>query len=144
MTAKAAFEPDEWKLVEEGPTSAAMLVITSQRGGTFRETLAMGKEYSEARRQHGQSELLDELVGARPHVDHTRFHSPEELTAHVVARLQEAVAVLQKKAEAQEVEDYRTFVVNLSERVAGAHSEGAQPVSEHERAAIEAIKGALG
>jgi hypothetical protein len=143
MTAKAAFEPDEWKLVEEGPTSAAMLVITSQRGGTFRETLAMGKEYAEVRQQHGQSELLDELVAGRPHVDHARFHSPEELTAHVVERLGEAVAVLQKKAEPQEVEEYKTFVVNLSERVAGAHSEGGKPVSEHERAAIDSIKGAL-
>jgi hypothetical protein len=144
MTAKAAFEPNEWKLVEEGPTSAAMLVITSQRGGTFRETLAMGKEYAEARQQHGQSELLDELVGARPHVEHTHIHSPEELTAHVVERLGEAVAVLEKKAEPQEVQDYRTFVVALSERVAAAHSEGGKPVSEHEQAAIEAIKGALG
>jgi hypothetical protein len=144
MTAKAAFEPDEWKLVEEGPTSAAMLVITSQRGGTFRETLAMGKEYAEARQQHGHSELLDELVAARPHVDHARFHSPEELTQHVVERLREAVAVLQKKAEPQELEDYKTFVVSLSERVAGAHSEGGKPVSEAEQSAIEAIKGALG
>lgn len=144
MTAKAAFEPNEWKLVEEGPTSAAMLVITSQRGGTFRETLAMGKEYAETRQQHGQSELLDELVTTRPHVDHTRFHSPEELRDHVVERLREAVAVLQKKAEPQEVEDYRTFIVTLSERVAGAHSEGGQPVSEPEQAAIDAIKGALG
>ena len=144
MTAKAAFEPDEWKLVEEGPTSAAMLVITSQRGGTFRETLAMGKEYAEARQQHGHSELLDELVAARPHVDHARFHSPEELTQHVVERLREAVAVLQKKAEPQELEDYKTFVVSLAERVAGAHSEGGKPVSEAEQSAIEAIKGALG
>jgi hypothetical protein len=144
MTAKAAFEPDEWKLVEEGPTSAAMLVITSQRGGTFRETLAMGEEYAEARQQHGHSELLDELVAARPHVDHARFHSPEELTQHVVERLREAVAVLQKKAEPQELEDYKTFVVSLSERVAGAHSEGGKPVSEAEQSAIEAIKGALG
>jgi hypothetical protein len=144
MTAKTAFEPNEWKLVEEGPTSAAMLVITSQRGGTFRETLAMGKEYAEARQQHGQSELLDELVGTRPHVDHTRFHSPQELTDHVVERLREAVAVLQKKAEPKEVEDYRTFIVTLAERVAEAHSEGGQPVSEPEQAAIASIKGALG
>jgi hypothetical protein len=144
MTAKAAFEPDEWTLVEEGPTSAAMLVITSQRGGTFRETLAMGKEYAEARQQHGHSELLDELVAARPHVDHARFHSPEELTQHVVERLREAVAVLQKKAEPQELEDYKTFIVSLSERVAGAHSEGGKPVSEAEQSAIEAIKRALG
>jgi hypothetical protein len=144
MTTKAAFEPNEWQLVEEGPTSAAMLVITSQRGGTFRETLAMGKEYAEARQQHGQSELLDELVAARPHVDHSRFHSPEELREHVVQRLREAVAILQTKAEPQELEDYRTFIVSLSERVAGAHSEGGQQVSEHEQAAIDAIKGALG
>ena len=58
MTAKADFEPDQWKRIEEAPTSAAMLVILSQRGGTFRETLAMGKEYAETRQQHGQSEQI--------------------------------------------------------------------------------------
>jgi hypothetical protein len=144
MTAKAAFEPDQWKLIEEAPTSAAMLVILSQRGGTFRETLAMGKEYGEVRQQHGQSELLDELVSTRPHVDHTRFRSPEELKDHVVGQLREAVAVVQEKAEPQELEDYRKFIVSLSERVAGAHSEGGDAVSESEQAAIESIKGALG
>ncbi len=144
MTTKAAFEPDEWKLVEEGPTSAAMLVITSQRGGTFRETFAMGKEYAEARQQHGHSELLDELVASRPQVDHTRFHSPEELRTHVLERLGEAIALVKGKAEPQEVEDYRNFILSLSERVAGAHSEGGQAVSDSERAAIEAIEGALG
>jgi hypothetical protein len=143
MTVKATFEPDEWKLVEEGPTSAAMLVITSQRGGTFRETLAMGKEYAEARQQHGQSELLDELVSSKPHVDHARFHSPDELRDHVVERLREAVALLQSKAEPKEVEEYKTFVVAVSERVAGAHSEHGQQVSPPEQAAIDAIKGAL-
>ncbi len=143
MTVKAAFEPDEWKLVEEGPTSAAMLVITSQRGGTFRETLAMGKEYAEARQQHGQSELLDELVSSKPHVDHARFHSPDELRDHVVERLREAVALLQSKAEPKEVEEYKTFVVAVSERVAAAHSEHGQQVSPPEQAAIDAINGAL-
>jgi hypothetical protein len=144
MTAKSAFESNEWTLVEEAPTSAAMLVILSQRGGTFRETLAMGKEYAEARQHHGQSELLDELVTGRPHVDHTRFHSPEDLKDHVLAQLREAVAVLQKKAEPEEVEDYRSFVISLSQRVAEAHSEGGEAVTEPERAAIESIKGALG
>lgn len=144
MTTKAAFEPNDWKIVEEAPTSAAMFVILSQRGGTFRETLAMGKEYAEARQHHGQSELLDELVSARPHVDHTRFHSPEELRDHVVGQLHEAVALVQKHAEPQELEDYKRFIVSLSERVAGAHSEGGQAVSESEQAAIDSIKTALG
>jgi hypothetical protein len=143
MTAKSAFEPDEWKLIEEAPTSAAMLVIVSQRGGTFRETLAMGKEYGEVRQQHGKSELLDELVSGRPHVDHTRFHSPQELREHVLGQLRDAVALVQQKADAPELEDYRNFIGSLAERVAGAHSEGGQAVSEAEQAAIDSIKGAL-
>jgi len=144
MTAKAAFEPEQWKLIEEAPTSAAMFVILSQKGGTFRETLAMGKQYAETRQQHGQSELLDELVSTRPKVDHSRFHSPEELRDHVVAQLGEAVVAAQAKAEPQEVEDYKNFIIHLAERVAGAHTEGGQAVTESEQAAVDAIKGALG
>jgi hypothetical protein len=143
MTAKAAFEPEAWKLIEEAPTSAAMLVILSQRGGTFRETMAMGKEYGEVRQKHGQSELLDEIVSTRPKVDHSRFHTPEELTDHVVGQVREAVAAVQAKADPQELEDYKNFIVHLSERVAGAHSEDGQAVSQAEQAAIDSIKGAL-
>ena len=143
MTAKADFEPDDWKLVVEAPPSAAMLVITAQRGGTFRETLAMGKEYAEARQQHGQSELLDELIATRPHVEHGHYHSPQELREHVLAHLRDAVAVLQRKAQPSEVEDYRKFTVSLCERVAGAHTESGQAVSDAEREAIEAVERAM-
>ncbi len=143
MTAKADFEPEEWTIVTEGPPSAALLVITSQRGGTFRETLALGKEYAEARQQHGQSELLDEVVATRPHVDHTRYHSPQELKEHVLEHLRDAVAILRKKAQPSELEDYRSFTVNLAERVAGAHTEDGTAVSDAEREAIDSIKGAL-
>lgn len=40
-------------------------------GGMFRETVAMSKAYAEARAQHGDSELLDEIVTAKPQVDQT-------------------------------------------------------------------------
>ena len=46
MTTKAAFSPDEWKVVLEGPPSAGMIVITAARGGMFRETIAMTKAYT--------------------------------------------------------------------------------------------------
>jgi hypothetical protein len=49
-----------------------MIVVTAQRGGTFRETLSIAKAYVEARQQHGESELLDALVFPRPGLDHTR------------------------------------------------------------------------
>ena len=76
MTGSSAFTPDEWKVVLEGPPSAGLIVITAQRGGTFRETISMAKAYTEARQSHGASELLDEIVSAKPHVDHTRYSSP--------------------------------------------------------------------
>jgi tRNA(Arg) A34 adenosine deaminase TadA len=42
------------------------MVIMAQRGGTFRETISIGKAYAEARERHGESELLDEIVAAKP------------------------------------------------------------------------------
>jgi hypothetical protein len=58
--------------------------------------------------------------------------------------LRDAVALLEKKATAEEVEDYRKFVLSLAAKVANAHREGAQTVSDAERAALEEIKGSLG
>src|SRR6185503_11663361 len=72
MTTKAAFSAEEWKSVLEGPASAGLIVVMAARGGMFRETIAMSKAYGEARAMHGQSELLDEIVAAKPKVDHTR------------------------------------------------------------------------
>jgi hypothetical protein len=146
MTSKADFTPEEWKLILEGPPSAGMLVITAQRGGTLRETITMAKAYAEARQLHGQSELLDEIVAAKPAIDHTRHHSLDELKEHCLATLRDAIASLQSKAAPQELDDYKRFIVNLSEKVAQAHREGRdqEPVSDAERAAIAAIESALG
>ncbi|HWG07836.1 MAG TPA: hypothetical protein VN672_02400 [Solirubrobacteraceae bacterium] len=144
MTKQADFTPEEWTQVLEGPPSAGVLVITASRGGTFRETFSMGKAYAEARQQHGQSELLDEIVAAKPKTDHTRYHSPEELKEHALQHIRDAVALLQAKATPQELGDYRGFVLGLAERVAEAHSEHGQEVSGPERSAIGEIEGALG
>ena len=65
MTTKSDFSTEDWQLILEAPPSAGMIVVTAQRGGTFRETIAMAKAYAEARQQHGESELLDEIVAAQ-------------------------------------------------------------------------------
>ena len=95
MTGKADFTPEEWQLVLEGPPSAGMIVVTAQRGGSFRESIAMAKAYVEARRHHGGSQLLDEIVAAKPEHDHTRYHSYEELKQHGLEHIRGAVAALQ-------------------------------------------------
>jgi hypothetical protein len=145
MTGKADFTEEEWHLIVQGPPTAGMIVLTAQRGGTFRETLSIAKSYVEARKQHGASELLDEIVSSKPELDRTRYHSPEELRQHGLQHLRDAVALLESKAPG-DVEAYRRFAVGLAGKVADAHRERGNDdnASEAERAAITEIAGALG
>jgi len=143
MTGKADFTQQEWELVLEGPPSAGMIVVTAQRGGTIRETLAIAKAYVEARQQHGESELLDEIVAAKPEIDHTRYHSVAELKQHGLQHLRDAVELLERKATPDEVEGYRRFVLALADKVASAHREGGASVGDAEREAIAEISSSL-
>ena len=144
MTGKAAFTEEEWDTVLTGPPSAGLIVLTAQRGGTFRESFAMAKAYTEARQQTGESELVDEIVKAKPERDHTRYHSHEELKAAGLQHLGDAVAVLEQKAAPEEVEGYKRFVLTVAEKVANAHREHGQNVSPAEQAALDEIAAALG
>ena len=143
MTAKSDFSTEEWQQILEAPPSAGMIVVTAQRGGTLRETIAMAKAYVEARQQHGKSELLDEIVAAKPERDHTHYHSPEELKEQGLEHIRDSVGVLQRKATPVEVDEYRRFIVTLAHKVAAAHREHSQVVSEPEQAAIDDITAAL-
>jgi hypothetical protein len=144
MTSSAAFSPEEWTAVLEGPTSAGMIVVTAAHGGTIRESIAMSKAYVEARAQHGESELLDDIVAAKPKTDHTRYHSAEEVRENGLKHLRDAVALLESKATAEEVDEYRRFVLALATKVAAAHKEDGQSVSPAETEAIQQITAALG
>ena len=144
MTTKAAFSPEEWKTVLEGPPVAGTIVVTAARGGMFRESIAMSKAYTEARAQHGESELLDEIVSAKPKMDHTRYRSAEELRDHGLQHLRDAAALVETKATTEELDGYRHFIVALASKVAAAHREDGQSVSPAEAAAIEQITAALG
>src|SRR3954469_25849847 len=128
MTTSAAFTPEEWRSVLEAPPTAGMIVVTAARGGMFRETLAMSKAYVEARELHGQSELLDEIVAEKPKADHSRYRSFDELRDNGLQHLRDAVALLESKATAEEVDGYRRFILAVASKVAAAHREGGQSV----------------
>jgi hypothetical protein len=144
MSGKADFTPEEWEILLQGPPSAGMIVVTAQRGGTFRETIAIAKSYVEARKQHGESQLLDEIVAAKPEMDHTRYSSAEELKDRGLEHLRAAIEVLERKATTEELDDYQRFVLSLADHVAAAHREDGESVSSAERVAIEEIATSLG
>jgi hypothetical protein len=143
MTSKTDFTAEEWLLILEAPPSAGLIVVTAQRGGSFRETIAMAKAYAEARQQHGKSELLDDIVAAKPERDHTHYHSFDELKEQGLRHIRDSVGLLKSKATPEEVEEYRRFIITLSQKVASAHREHGQDVSESEQAAIRDITDAL-
>ena len=57
------------RLLRNRSAVAGMIVITSQKGGTIRESLSMGKAYAEARESHEGPELIGELLTSNPSVD---------------------------------------------------------------------------
>jgi len=111
-------------------------------GGTFRETWALAKSFAEARQHHGESELLDALVAQKP--DLPRYHSAEEAEQQGLDKLRQAVSLLEQKATPDEVEGYKRFTMTVAQRVAEAHEEGGEAVSEGERDAMAKIEAALG
>ncbi len=151
MTSKAEFNAEEWSTVVNGPLYAGMRLIAADRGGTLRETMAMGRVYQDAREGHGDSELLDELVKSPPAIDpDTVRDAGGNLAAVARQQLREAVGILEAKASAAETDDYKRFVMTVAQAVAGAHKEGGflgvggKQISDAENQALDEVSAALG
>ncbi len=150
MTKKADFNAEEWSTLVEAPLLAGLRVIAADRGGTLRESVAMGKVYAQVRQQHGQSELLDDLVASPPGVDQERVRAAGDLGRSSTERLREAIGILEQKASPEEAEAYKRFVMDIAEAAAKAHKEGGfigiggKQVSESEQAALDELAATLG
>jgi hypothetical protein len=149
MATKADFNAEEWSKLAEGPLLAGMRVVTAARGGTIRESLAIGKVYTAARQSQGSSELLDQLVASPPAVDPQQLKSTGDLATGSTSRLQEAVRLLDEKASPEDVDAYKSFVLAAAQAAAEAHKEGGfigiggRQISEEEQAALDEIRAAL-
>jgi hypothetical protein len=145
MTNKADFNAEEWDKVVEGPLLAGLRVVTADKGGRIRESLAMGKVYAEARRQEGENELLEALVTSQPALDQERARAAGDVGTAMRQGLGEALRILAQKATPEEGDAYRRFVMGVAEAAARAHKEGGfigiggKEVSEAEQAALDEI-----
>jgi hypothetical protein len=150
MTTKADYNAEEWSTIAQAPVLAGLRVVAAHRGGTIRESLAIGKVYSEARRNQGESLLLDELVATPPALDVRQVQAQGDIAGAAEAKLREAVRLLSEKASPDEVDAYKRFVLDLAHTAAEAHKEGGfigiggKPVSEEEQAALDEIGALLG
>jgi hypothetical protein len=149
VTSKADFNADEWSTVVEAPVLAGMRVVSADRGGTIRESLAMAKVYTEARGQQGDSELLDALASSPPAVDPQRLQAGGDITAQSSERLREALRLIGEKGTPEDVEQYKRFVLSAAQAAAEAHKEGGfigiggKQISAEEQAALDEIRATI-
>ena len=144
MTEKANLV-EEWTTVLQGPPSAGMIVVTAQRGGSSGRRSPWRSSYSEARkRRAARASSSTRSPSTKPHIDHTRYHSEQELKDAGLQHLRAAIQVIGAKATPEEVEEYKQFVLHLADNVASAHREGGVEVSPAEKAAIDEIAAAMG
>ena len=145
MTTKSEFNGEEWERVARGPVLAGVMVALADRGGSFRESLALGKAYAAAKRDEGGAELLNELVASPPSLDRESAGQPDQIPEQV----REAVRIVEEKATPEEAEEYRHFILRLADVVAHAHKEGGvlgiggKQVSEEEQAALDRLSSTL-
>jgi hypothetical protein len=151
MTARADFNAEEWATIVDAPVYAGLRLIAASRGGTVRETLAMGRVYQDARGHHGESQLLDDLVKAPPSIDAEQLRDVQGNVATLASqKLREAIELLGAKATPLETDSYKKFVMTVAQAVAGAHKEGGflgiggQQISDAENQALDEISTALG
>src|SRR5215210_832 len=145
MTTKTEFNADEWERVARAPALAGLMVMLADRGGTIRESVALGRAFAEARRDGG-SELIEQLVASPPQLDPQSVGQPDKLPEQI----REAVQTVEQKASPEEAEEYRQFVLRLADVVAHAHKEGGvlgvggKEVSPDEQAALDRLQSTLG
>ena len=114
MTTKSEFNGEEWERVARGPVLAGVMVALADRGGSFRESLALGKAYAAAKRDEGGTELLNELVASPPSLDRESAGQPDQIPEQI----REAVRIVEEKATPEEAEEYRQFILRLADVVA--------------------------
>jgi hypothetical protein len=146
VTARDAFNADEWSAIASAPVLAGMMVMAADRGGTVRETLAISRSYAEARASKETGELLKAVIASPPQFGQAGVAvDAQSLAADAPGKLRRAIDLLEERATQDEVVEYKRFVYGLAEAVARAHREGGvlgiggQEISDPEQEALDRI-----
>jgi len=149
VTEKADFNAEEWDRLRQAPAAAAIMVIAAERGGTIRESVAVGGEYAEAAKE-APGTLLAAIASDPPKIDREELGTREELSVRGPQVISEAVSLLETKAAADEVDAFKLFCLDVAEHAAEATKSGGflgiggKRISEKESAALDQIAGTLG
>ncbi|HID52555.1 MAG TPA: hypothetical protein EYP41_11025 [Anaerolineae bacterium] len=158
MTNKSDYTEEEWNLLGEAPLLAGFTVLMAGKTGlgTFKETVALSKGFIVGAQKYPDNELIRTLAtGGEAKQAEKHFSkaikgmAPAQVQAHTIEQLAKVKDILDVKTSAQEADEYKKWVMELSASVAQAAKEGGHlgfggvRVSEPEKKALGAIADAL-
>ncbi len=154
MTDKSAFTPEEWDALLEGPMSAAMIIAVASPSlfGAFKEAMSVAKSIANASKT-SQDELMTALLAEFKNKETAKEAQPEmashkdpaQAKAALLAKIENAAAVVNQKATAEEAKGYRTWLYQIAVDAANASKEGgflgigAVRVSDAEKAVLHEL-----
>ena len=161
MSSKTDFTPEEWETLRNAPYLAAAAVMVAGRSGilgSIKEALVIAQTFYES--ASSESPLIkalsaqDEVKLSQEFVSNQialreADQAPEKLRSLAVEQCQAAIALLNQKGGAGEVESYKRWVMDIAEKVANAAKEGAffglggERVSDAEKVVLTDLAAAL-
>jgi hypothetical protein len=140
MTSKALFTDDEWHVLQWAVTDTMAYVSMADSGfwDTLKEATAAAKFMAKAKSDSG-SPLVHDLAGdVKVGRDRQVAHDRADMAGEVVARVQEAAAIVAAKSPA-DLAAFKSFLLGIAQATADA----AKGVSDHEATAIAKLQDAL-
>ncbi|MER3553920.1 MAG: hypothetical protein C4331_06110 [Meiothermus sp.] len=160
MALKDNFTPEEWTKVLSGPASAGSYVLAASPSGLtgiIAEAAAMTRELLDGAKgsstpllQAISESLQPEALKEQPKPERRRFNTLDEAKSALLNEVRQAMWLVQTKTSPEDVEAYKTYVLDVAQKVAGAAKEGGflgfggEQVSQAERDALEELKTTLG
>lgn len=141
MATKAAYNEEEWKVLQWAVTDTMTLVSMAESGlwDAFKEASGAAKFIAGKKTSSDNLLIRDLCSDVKAGRDKEAFSNPADPSGEISARVSEAVALVAQKDEA-DVEAFKAFILGLAE----ATAEAADEVAPNEAGAIETIKAALG
>jgi hypothetical protein len=140
MSSKALFTEDEWHVLQWAVTDTMAYLSVADHGfwDTFKEAGAAAKFMAHAKADT-QSPLIHDLAGdIKMGRDRQVTHDMADMSGEVASRVREAKDLVQARSPG-DVEAFKAFILGVATATAAA----AHGVDEHERAALETLRGAL-
>jgi len=124
------------------------MVIAAERGGTIRESVAVGKAYTNA--AESSSALVAELASDPPKIERETLGTREELPVRGPQIIQEGISLMEAKATPEDVDALKRFCLDVAEHAAEATKSGGflgiggKRISQAESLALDQIASTLG